>query len=514
MFLISLKIFECALKEVFPTAHVLESEVTVEGFYCQALIPPFPEEEALRLLEEKVKEIVKSDFPIKTMEMMRENGVNYLKHHKQPQFADKVSEWPENTIWIAEFQRYSFPLFNATIETSTGAGGAIKILHLEKQADRVEFRVVVRENAQDLKRWVKQWKGGIDPSLIGQEMELFTFVNKIPLWKSKGIFLRDAIQKVFNDILDNSPYQAVLSLDSSPQILQNYYLSAPSLKSSHLREWVLSERGEAACFGLLDTTPFMRLGLQGFLTTQQVESELISSLQFFDKIFKIFGFEGQWNLAVDRAAHAKASRTDWERAVKWLAGALEARGVSFSKDARHPQTWITALEGPALEAYVVDRLDRKWLVASLGIDLSFSAGHPNHHSRSTLLKGAVAESLERIIALLLECKQGVLPWEWTPEQIRVVSVGQQYGDYVAEVHAKCVQAGFRATLDCTENKLGAKVHAAQLERIPYVVIVGDREFKNGQITVRSYEPQENVAPDGTSFRLDDFLSLVGNVSCR
>ena len=512
--LTSLKIFEFALKEIFPTARILDSDVTVEGFYCQALIPPFPDVEATRLIEEKFKDVVKSDFPIKGMEMMRENGATYLIHHKQPLAAEKVLEWPENTVRIGEFERFCFPLFHEKIGASTVEGGAIRILHLERQGDQVDFRVVVRENSQALKQWLKKWKGLIEPSLIGQEMDLYTCINETLLWKPKGVFLRDAIKKVFKQILDDSPYQPVLSLGENPQLLQSYYLSSPNVKSLYIREWVTGETSKAPRFGLLETTLFSRLILQAFMPIQQVEQEVISSLQFFDKIFKIFGFEVQWNVAADRAAHAKAPQTEWDRTVKCLAGALEARGASFSNDARHPQTWISALEGPTLEAYVVDRLDRKWQVASLGIDLSFSAGHHNHNSRPMLLKGAVAESLERIIALLLESKQGVLPWEWTPEQVRVVSVGQQYGDYAAEVHAQCVQAGFRATIDRSEHKLGAKVHAAQIERIPYVAIVGDREFKNGQITVRSYEPQENIAPEGTSFRLDDFLRLVGRANLR
>ena len=512
----SLKIFEYALKQVFPAVQILTAKITEEGFCCDAALPSFPGGEGIALIEEAFKRVVKADYNIKTYEMMRENGAAFFKHRKDFAAAEKVKQWSGNTIRIAEIEGWAFPLFEEEIGISTGEGGALKILQAERQGEQIRFRVVVKEHPQAVKQWLKVWNGYVENGTLAKEMGLVEWVDGEPFWKPKGVWFREKVKGIFEEVLECSPYQKTESGKPYTKRAVGYFREQKDWKPLYLKQW--GDFGHAhahanACSAvtLMNTPVFKRKITYGFVPFEQVGQELISSLHFFDKIFKIFGFEGQWSLAADRAVQALVPRVEWDRAVKWLTGALEARGHSISEKARHPQVWVTPLEGPTLQAVVVDKLDRKWLVASLGIDLSFSAEltpPQGKASRLALLRGAVGESLERIIALLLERSQGVLPWELTPEQVRVVSVGQQCAGYAEEVHAKIAQAGFRVGIDCSESKLGAKVHAAKQEKIPYLVVVGEKELKNGQITVRAYEAHKDDPPEGNSYRVDDFLPLL------
>jgi|GEM_PF-4683045 len=542
--LISLKVFEYALRKIFPLAHVLNSGVTQEGFFCNAALPYFSEEQTLPLIEEAVKGIVKEALPIKTFEMMKGNGIAYLIHHHQVAAADQAHDWPGNTLRMGEFDGFPFPLYDAEIGGGTNEGGSQKILYVEQKGEQALFRVAVKENPQALKQWVKLWNSVPDPTHLAQEMQLIWSTEDKLVWLPKGVFLRDKIKNLIDNVLEGSLYRAI----DNPASIDFKTLLKKGMPLQAVRQWREQQSSIFSRDGLYDAPLFTRCTLEALIPEQQVEQEVISSLLFFDKIFKIFGFEGEWTLAVDRAAQVKAPRTEWDRAVKWLTGALEARGASPSRSERHsqvgntasegarnPQTWLTADEGPVLQGTVADKLGRKWLIASLGIDLSAAEGlRENLSSKGEeapqkpqgvcpiLVKGAVVESLERIIALLLANHEGVIPWEWNPEQLRVVSVGQQVAPYASEVRAQLVQAGFRTSLDNSGDKLGAKIHAAELERIPYVVVVGDRELKNGQMMVRSYKPpkdmtrkevsQKDFAPEGTAFKIDEFLRFLGNAN--
>lgn len=497
-----LKVFEYSLKSLFPMAEIVSSGLTEEGFYCEAQLPPFSDEQTLPLIEEKVKEVTKSSVPIRTFEMMRENSAAYFLHRKDNRGAAAVQDWPGNTLILAEFNGFAFPVFDQAIGKTTGEGGALKILHVERGEENVIFRVAVQENPQKLKQWLKIWKEHRDHVEIGDSLALWTFVEGRPFWKPKGVFLRHKIQEVYSQILEEAGY---------PQVFFSPYGRDQALqfteRSGMFRfwEWIECSAGKKNRFGLFDTTPYSRAVFHAFIDEKEVEQELISSLHFFDKIFKIFGFEGQWTLATDRDAKGQVSRSDWDRAVKWLAGALEARGRTIPKAARHPQAWISAQEGPTLEASVLDKLGRRWLVASLGIDLT--AVEASKRGSRVSLKGAVVESLERTIALLVEAHQGNLPWKWLFEPMRVIAVGQNIASYAETVHQSLVQAGFRVGLDCSESKLGAKVHAAEREQIPFLVVVGDRELKNDQIMVRSYEAESGSVRE-SSFKLDDFIRFL------
>lgn len=483
--------------DLFPGTELLEGQATQDGFYYDFILPQNLDEQAIPLIEERLRALVKEERPLKILEMMRENAVQLFQHHKQFHKAELVATYPSNTLQILQMGKfYDCTLFPAFAANSRGAG-ALKILSIQRRTEEnfiiTRIAGTAEKDPQALKKYLKLLEGFKvrDHRALSVAMQLSVPLKDGWFWLPKGVHFLDILRNWWQTAVQAQGFGCVKSPGDPEVGPLDYSVSQSfSMQNLPLRLAELAQQGdkeeENSYYGLLDASCCTADILSIFCSSQQVEAELISSLQFINKTLKIFGFEEQWVLVAKRAPKAAGSRADWDQAVTWLTGALEARGLSYVVD---PEG--VALYGPRLELRIRDALGRFWSLATLGVDWRLpvqrklrAEENKGNIQESILLRGSLLGSLEKLTALILEHTAGQLPFWLAPEQVRVASIGERYKSRAGEVCAQIVRAGFRACLDDSADKLGYKVHAAEREKVPYMVIVGDQEQKEGVVTIR------------------------------
>jgi threonyl-tRNA synthetase len=256
--------------------------------------------------------------------------------------------------------------------------------------------------------------------------------------------------------------------------------------------------------GLLDSRSVSADEAHIFCAPEHLEAEFISSLQFIDKIIKMFGFEYYWYFK-GRGHKYAGTENRWEKATNSLHSAFQKAGFTYASD---PQE--VSFAGPIAEARLIDNFGREWKGPTVSLDLNaperFGLRYLGSDGKThvpLMIVRSVFGSMERFIALLLEHTSGILPLWLAPEQIRVLPVSKENDAYAKEVSKAVREAGYRVNVDYGQESIAKKITKAECEKIPYIIIVGDKEEKNHLITLRnSYQTQEQMIP------VEAFLSII------
>jgi threonyl-tRNA synthetase len=269
---------------------------------------------------------------------------------------------------------------------------------------------------------------------------------------------------------------------------QDYLIS----EERRLLEWALLYQNET--FLLDEGLVTLPCQLEDFTTihcaSAQLSQELISSLLFIEQIITIFGFEAQWYLVASR--QKSVSGRQEKETLKWLKKTLETLNLHFPLQEELLEE--ERLEGPRLELRLADEMGREWAGPSLTIV----------SNEANILIRRIFGPLGRLIALLIERWEGIFPLWLAPEQIRILAIGELSHAYSKEVEASCRRRGLRAALDLRQVKLGEKIHNAEKEKIPYLLIIGDQEIKKQSVTVRSIRRPGK----SESMKLEELLDLI------
>jgi threonyl-tRNA synthetase len=242
-----------------------------------------------------------------------------------------------------------------------------------------------------------------------------------------------------------------------------------------------------------------------FCTEAQIEDEVAMNLAMVREIYTTLGFErSEFKLATMPDLHL-GSEEQWRMSEEKLANALRRNGVEFEINPKEG-----AFYGPKIEIYVPDALKRLWQVATIQLDYNLperfgltytsSAGM---EERPVMIHRAILGSLERFIGVLLEHTGGVLPFWLAPEQVRVLSLSEKVEGYAAELAERLKRRGFRASADVRNEKLGFKVREAELAKVPYMAIVGEREVAEHRVAVRKLRGAKDL-----SFAEEEFIAQL------
>jgi threonyl-tRNA synthetase len=496
--------------------------------------------QAIPLLEEKMRELAKNLEAIQILEMMRENAVNLMDHLQQPIKADQVNNSLFNIVQIVKIDDFYdfFPsldlseLENFTISPST----AIKLLSIEETTSPTEIHEnyktltlsgTAAENKQALKHQIKLHRHALEnhPIQLGFDMQLFTAdPHQSPeglFWCEKGVFLREALQSLWNNNCQERQFKrvitpsivspefqqtwridknipSIISIDDQESlIIQNkipflaHYLSLMPA-SSYLWPIRLAEWSSSPI-----TSPWWNHPLALSAHTagyrliacneQQIEQEIISCLQFFEKTITILGFRCEWILLTSGKKTSTRSQYDWNQNLDHLKNALASCGYNYRED--HSQSYLS---GPRVELQVKDLLDRRWTVSTLEIALAYAQqlgikwqDHPKM-APPFLISEMLFTSLEQVMALLIQTHEGLLPWEFAPEHVRILPIGKQTLAYANKVANRLKEEQFRIGMDLKDEPLAGKIHRAEKEKIPYLLIIGDKEAKENKIAIRPH----------------------------
>lgn len=223
-----------------------------------------------------------------------------------------------------------------------------------------------------------------------------------------------------------------------------------------------------------------------FVLPEQIESEISRVLELIDQFYSIFGFEYKVELST-RPEDYMGSEELWDQAEESLARVLKKNGIEYRVNAGDG-----AFYGPKIDFHVLDALKRSWQCGTIQLDFQMPEkfdltyiGEDNNKHRPVVIHRAVFGSIDRFMGILTEHYSGAFPLWLSPVQVKLLPVSVVHDEYAEQVRRQLATAGLRVEVDSRNEKLGYRIREAQLEKIPYMLVLGDQEQNDGTISVRS-----------------------------
>lgn len=536
------------VRDMFPTVLLHGAEVTDLGFYYDFFFDQPINEEIFPFIEERMRFLIKRAIPISTLEMMRENAIAFFRHLTQPYLAESLKTIPDLLVQICQIEEF-YDLCSLPGVKNTQQIGFIKLIKLEEipnQRNGVRIHGVVFSDKAQLKAFFKRAEVAKkrDHCQLGQEMALFSFQKEsCPgsiTWLPKGMILKElllswwkqehckqhfqflstpklihssffnqfvpsALKKVFPSVkIDDQEYLLnphhdwfhALVFNSTPHT----YRDLPIRYAESIDCYSNEKKG--TLHGLLRSRTFSADTAQIFCSPSQLRDELISSLHFIHQSVNMLGFRHRWFLCL-RGQKFAGTLNQWNETVDLMTEALSECGLEYQLDKEsHP------FYGPCVEIRFVDAIGVEWKGPYLGVNFylpnCFALQYQSQDDRiraPIMITRSMFGSLERVIAILIEHTAGLLPFWLAPEQLRVIPVSEKNMAYAWKVLNVIENSKLRASIDHLQENLSAKIHAAKREKIPYLIVLGDKEENKNDITVRSCD-QDTIK---SGVKLESFL---------
>lgn len=510
--------------ELFPGTLLVGATNHHFGFFYDFIFEREIDERAVPLIEEKMREIVKECRPIVTQEMLCRNAVEYFNHHSQEMRANFLKDLDGGLVKIFRLGDF-FDFCQESYAKSLEEIEVFKIReiqHFEKEYFSKKVKItrilgVACHDRASLKSALKALEVAkkIDHRLLGREMKLFDTDASLGedrwFWLPKGAILRQILENWWFEEHKKQSFLRVytpallegLTCKSEPSHAPLHALlfkSEPrSLEDLPMRYAELGElcfKGEDKhLWGMLQTQSYFSDTATIFCGQDQLFDELISSLQFIEKIARICNF--RYKLYLYSCSKKQSSKD------KFL---VILRKVLQSCDLDYEERVATCC-APRLEVRFVDFLQREWKGPEIAIDtelvkklkLCYRDGE-GKECVPVMVRRALFGSLERFIAVLIEHRKGIMPLCFIPEQVRVIPVSDECVVYAKSICEACNEHGLRVTVDLRNEQLKGKVKAANCEKIPYILVVGEKEKQQELVSVRHWNRK-----DVQKMRLDIFI---------
>jgi threonyl-tRNA synthetase len=528
-----------AVKLLYPAAQVTIGPVIEDGFYYDfAFERPFTPDD-LAALEQKMAELAEADLPVSRRVLPRDEAARYFESIGEQYKAEIIRAIPSAEA-ISLYQQGDFTdLCRGPHVPSTGKLKVFKLTKIAGAYWRGDSRNAMLQriygtawaDPKALQAYLHRIEEAEkrDHRRIGKQLGLFHFQEEAPgmaFWHERGWTLWQQIEQYMRRVLNAHGYREV----RCPQILdaglwkqsghwdnfhENMFITASEereyavkpmncpghvqifnqgLKSYRdlplrLAEFGSCHRNEpsGALHGLMRVRSFTQDDAHIFCTEEQVQEEVAGFIQLLRAVYADFGFnEIQIKLSTRPAKRVGADET-WDRAEAALEQALNELGVDWQL-----QPGEGAFYGPKIEFSLKDTIGRVWQCGTIQLDFSMPSrlgaeyvAEDNARRVPVMLHRAILGSLERFIGILIEHHAGLFPAWLAPVQIAVLSITERFVPYAKEVLESLENQGFRAILDLRNEKIGLKIREHTLQRIPYMLIIGEREVENRMVAVRT-----------------------------
>jgi threonyl-tRNA synthetase len=547
-----------AVKELFPTAKLAIGPATEEGFYYDFDIERTLSTEDLEAIEKKMKEIIKKDLPFSRRSMPRAEAIGLFKKLGEDYKVELLGEIEEETVSVYEEGGF-IDLCRGPHLRSTGMVSAFKLLSVagaywrgdekRKMLQRVYGTAYTREkDLREYLEFLEQVKKR-DHRRLGKELDLFSMSDEIGpgliLWHPDGAVIRKTMEDFWRDehlkadykILF-TPHMAKLSLweksghwdfyrenmyspmevEGTPYEIKpmncpfHIAIYKSSLRSYRDLPLRYAELGTVYRFersgvlhGLLRVRGFTQDDAHIFLMEEQIEDEIQKVLDFTLFVLKTFGFEDYDIYLSTMPEKHVGTMESWQRATGALELALKDKGLAYQID---PGEGV--FYGPKIDIKVKDSLGRPWQCSTIQVDFNIPErfdvayrGADGREHRPIMIHRALMGSLERFFGVLIEHYAGAFPLWLAPCQVSVLTISERQADYARGVAGKLKEQGFRVALDIENEKIGYKIRQATIRKVPYLVIIGDKEMESGKLTVRK-RSGENIGP----FTMEEFTRIL------
>ncbi len=533
-----------AVQALFPKAQVTIGPVIDNGFFYDfAFERPFTVDD-LVVIENKMTEIAKQDAVVTREQWDRDKAIEFFKSIGENYKAEIISDIPAGEQ-ISLYRQGDF------IDLCRGPHvpnvGKLKVFKLMKVAgaywrgdsnNEMLQRIygTAFANKKDLKKYLFRLAEAEkrDHRKIGKKLDLYHMQEEAPgmvFWHNDGWAIYTEIQSYIRKVLRQHDYKEV----NTPQIvdkslweksghwdkfkdemftthsesrdyaikpmncpchIQIYNQGLTSYRDLPLRmaEFGSCHRNEpsGALHGLMRVRNFVQDDAHIFCTEEQIQSEVSEFIDLLYKVYADFGFNDVIIKLSTRPENRVGSDADWDKSEKALADALDAKGIDWEE-----LPGEGAFYGPKVEFTLLDCLDRAWQCGTIQVDFSMPGrldaeyiGEDGGKHTPVMLHRAILGSLERFLGILIENFEGKMPTWLSPNQVVIMNITDKQADFSEEVANFLKKEGFRVKLDLRNEKIGFKIREHTLKRIPYQLVIGDREVENRQVAVRARDGKD------------------------
>ena len=528
-----------AVQHLFPDAVFAIGPAIDNGFYYDMDLPRTLTPEDLEKIEAEMKKIIKQDLPLEKFELSPEEAKDMMAQNKQIYKVELIEEHSGKGEKISFYKQGDFTdLCAGPHLMSTGGVKAVKLLNCTGAYWRADANNKMLQRvygisfpkASQLEEYVTMLEEAKkrDHRKIGKDLELFTIMEEgpgFPFFLPKGMVLKNLLIDYWREIHREAGYQEI----STPIILsrklwersghwdhyqQNMYttviddedfaikpMNCPggilvyktklhSYRDLPLRigELGLVHRHElsGALHGLMRVRCFTQDDAHIFMTPEQIKEEIKGVVRLIDKVYSTFGFKYHIELSTMPEDHMGALE-DWNTATDALRAAITELGYDYEVNEGDG-----AFYGPKLDFHLTDCLGRTWQCGTIQLDFQLPerfeleyTGADGAKHRPIMIHRVVFGSIERFIGILTEHFAGAFPMWLAPVQVKILPIAERHHDYAAQLEKTLTSAGLRVENDLRSEKIGYKIREAQLQKIPYMIVVGDKEAEQGNVAVRS-----------------------------
>lgn len=541
-----------AVKRLYPDIKLTIGPAIENGFYYDFdTEEPFTPE-MLENLENEMKKIVKEDYKIERFTLPRKEAIAFMEEKNEPYKVELIEELPEGEE-ISFYRQGEFTdLCAGPHIPSTGAVKAFKLLSSSgaywrgNEKNKMLQRVygISFPKASELEEYLNMLEEAKkrDHKKLGKELELFMIAPEgpgFPFFLPKGMALRNVLEDFWRKIHVKNGYQEI----KTPMMLneelwhrsghwehykENMYttkiddidfalkpMNCPggmlvyknkmhSYKELPIRmgELGLVHRHEKSgeLNGLFRVRCFTQDDAHIFCLPEQIESEIINLMHLINEVYSLFGFTYTVELST-RPEDSMGSDEDWNLAEGALKKALEKENMAYKINEGDG-----AFYGPKIDFHIKDCLGREWQCGTIQLDFQMPErfdlhyiGEDGEKHRPVMLHRVIFGSIERFIGILIEHFAGAFPTWLAPVQVKILPIAESHLEYANQLKKQLLEEGIRVEVDERNEKIGYKIREAQLQKIPYMLVIGDKEVEANKVGVRSRKEGDQGAISITDF---------------
>ena len=532
-----------AVKRLWPEAKLAIGPAIDKGFYYDIDMEHTLTPEDLGKIEKEMSRIVKENLPITKSVMSRQEAIEFFKSKNEDYKVELIQDLPEDAVISCYSQGDFIDLCAGPHVASTGKVKAFKLQSIagaywrgdEKNKMLQRIYGTAFEKKEDLDAYLHLLEEAAkrDHRKLGKELGLFVIKEEgpgFPFFLPKGMALRNELENFWREVHHEFDYEEI----RTPIILnkqlwetsghwfhyrENMYttiiddeeyaikpMNCPggilvyqndmhSYRDFPLRyaELGLVHRHElsGALHGLFRVRAFTQDDAHVFMLPEQMQSELMKVIELFDRIYSQFGLKYHVELST-KPDNAMGDDAIWEAATEALRNAIEAKGIPYVINPGDG-----AFYGPKLDYHIEDSLGRTWQCGTIQLDMNLPerfqidyVGEDGQKHRPIMIHRACFGSMERFIGILTEHYAGAFPTWMAPVQVKILPISEKHVEYAKELAKQMHRDYVRVEVDDRSEKIGYKIRQAQMAKVPYMLVVGDKEVEEGTVNVRKHGGDE------------------------
>ena len=532
-----------AVKRLWPEAKLAIGPAIDKGFYYDIDMEHILTPEDLGKIEKEMSRIVKENLPITKSVMPRQEAIEFFKSKNEDYKVELIQDLPEDAIISCYSQGDFIDLCAGPHVASTGKVKAFKLQSIagaywrgdekNKMLQRIYGTAFEKKEELDAYLHMLEEAAKRDHRKLGKELGLFVIKEEgpgFPFFLPKGMALRNELENFWREVHHEFEYEEI----RTPIILnkqlwetsghwfhyrENMYttiideeeyaikpMNCPggilvyqnemhSYRDFPLRyaELGLVHRHElsGALHGLFRVRAFTQDDAHVFMLPDQMQTELMKVIELFDRIYSQFGLKYHVELST-KPDNAMGDDAIWEAATEALRNAIEAKGIPYVINPGDG-----AFYGPKLDYHIEDSLGRTWQCGTIQLDMNLPErfqieyiGEDGQKHRPIMIHRACFGSMERFIGILTEHYAGAFPTWMAPVQVKILPISEKHVEYAKELAKQMHRDYVRVEVDDRSEKIGYKIRQAQMAKVPYMLVVGDKEVEEGTVNVRKHGGDE------------------------